>query len=99
LVSILRAIARFLDIRDHAISLHSLRYGGATLLATAGLPKYVIEHFGGWAPNSGMSRLYCQLGGQSDVSVSRAFSAASSAGLAEMRIRSNFFGDTSPRLA
>jgi hypothetical protein len=92
LVAILRAVARYLGIRDHAISLHSLRYGGATLLATAGLPKYVIEHFGGWAPDSGAIREYIQLGGESAQTVSRAMSLASSAGLADARIRSNYFG-------
>jgi hypothetical protein len=92
LVCILRAVARFLGIQDHAISLHSLRYGGATLLATAGLPKYVIEHFGGWVANSGAVSEYIQLGGESAQTVSRAMSLASSAGLADARIRSNYFG-------
>ena len=92
LVHTLRATAYFLGIRNVAISLHSLRYGGATLLATAGLPQYIIEHFGGWSPNSKSPQTYVQLGGQSVATVSRAMSQASMAGLADARIRSNYFG-------
>ena len=29
------------------VSAHSLRYGGATMLAAAGIPQYLIEYFGG----------------------------------------------------
>jgi len=31
---------------------HSLRYGGATMMAAAGFPQYLIAHYGGWAPGS-----------------------------------------------
>ena len=92
LVSTLRAIADHLGIRSGAISLHSLRYGGATMLAVAGLPQYVIEHFGGWSPNSKSPNTYIQLGGQSVATVSRAMSQMSQSSLADARIRSNYFG-------
>ena len=42
---------------------HSLRYGGATMLAAAGYPVYLIEYHGGWAPNSSSIRIYMQIGG------------------------------------
>jgi len=95
LVSILRKIAAHLDIKSHAITLHSLRYGGATLLAMAGLPQYLIEHYGGWAPDSGSLRVYVQMGGASVQTVSRAMSVASNSSLADTRIRSNYFGKES----
>jgi hypothetical protein len=41
----------------HATS-HSLRYGGATMLAAAGFPHYVIAMYGGWCEGSKVLRLY-----------------------------------------
>ena len=37
-------------------SAHSLRYGGATTLAAAGFPDFVIAFYGGWSPNSTVMR-------------------------------------------
>ena len=37
---------------------HSLRYGGATMLAAAGLPHYIIAIYGGWSPDSASLRIY-----------------------------------------
>ena len=37
---------------------HSLRYGGATMLAAAGLPQYIIAIYGGWSPESKALRRY-----------------------------------------
>jgi len=37
---------------------HSLRYGGATMLAAAGFPQYVIEMYGGWTKDSKSLRRY-----------------------------------------
>lgn len=37
---------------------HSLRYGGATMLASAGLPHYIIAIYGGWSPESASLRIY-----------------------------------------
>jgi len=37
---------------------HSLRYGGATMLAAAGFPHYVIAIYGGWSPDSKTLRFY-----------------------------------------
>ena len=52
------------------ISAHSLRYGGATMLAAAGLPQYVIEYFGGWAEGSKSAKFYMQVSGRSVADVS-----------------------------
>jgi hypothetical protein len=46
--------------RKYATS-HSLRYGGATMLAAAGMPEYLIEYYGGWAPGSKAKSRYTQL--------------------------------------
>ena len=34
------------------VSSHSLRYGGATMMAAAGFPQYLIAHYGGWKATS-----------------------------------------------
>jgi hypothetical protein len=92
LSSILKCTARYIGISDKSISLHSLRYGGATLLASASLPQYIIEHCGGWARDSGSLKIYVQLEKESAQAVSRAMSIASHLGLADVRVRSTFLG-------
>jgi hypothetical protein len=39
---------------------HSLRYGGATMMAAAGFPQYLIAMYGGWAKESKSLRIYAQ---------------------------------------
>ena len=39
---------------------HSLRYGGATMMAAAGFPQYLIAHYGGWTTDSKCFRLYAR---------------------------------------
>ena len=40
------------------VSAHSLRYGGATTLAAAGFPEYIIAFYGGWSQGSSAMRRY-----------------------------------------
>ena len=40
------------------VSLHSLRYGGASALASAGYPEYIIAMYGGWKEGSSCLRQY-----------------------------------------
>ena len=40
------------------VTSHSLRYGGATMLAAAGLPHYIIAMYGGWSQDSQTLKLY-----------------------------------------
>ena len=40
------------------VSAHSLRYGGATTLAAAGYPEYIIAFYGGWAEGSKAMKRY-----------------------------------------
>ena len=37
---------------------HSLRYGGATMMAAAGFPFYIIAIYGGWSQDSKTLRMY-----------------------------------------
>ena len=37
---------------------HSLRYGGATMMAAAGFPEYIIAIYGGWSEGSTSLRIY-----------------------------------------
>jgi hypothetical protein len=84
-----KAITRYLCLGDKLISAHPLGYGGATLLAAAGVPSYIITYFGGWSEDSKMVRRYAQLGGQAVDNVSRIMSEAFGESVAETRIRMN----------
>ena len=60
-------------------SAHSLRYGGATMLASAGIPIHLVEYMGGWAANSASLRGYLQLGSlETEGSLTAVFRAAES---------------------
>ena len=83
----MKFIVRSLGWSDKKVSAHSLRYGGATMLAAAGMPQYVIEYFGGWAKDSKSLRLYIQLGNEAVSKVSQAMSNAHHKSLEESRIR------------
>jgi len=40
------------------VTSHSLRYGGATMMAAAGFPMYIIAIYGGWALDSESLKIY-----------------------------------------
>ena len=74
--------------KDDKVSAHSLRYGGATMLAAAGLPQYIIEYFGGWAQDSqSLSKLYAKLGSEAVSRVVTIIGAGFDKSLEESRIR------------
>jgi hypothetical protein len=52
------------------VTSHSLRYGGATMMAAAGFPHYVIAIYGGWSIESKTLRLYTKPSEQMTESVS-----------------------------
>ena len=84
----MKAIVRMLGWKDDKVSAHSLRYGGATMLAAAGLPQYLIEYFGGWAENSkSLKEAYIKLASQGVDRVSNIFSRGFCQSLEETRIR------------
>jgi hypothetical protein len=58
LATVMRSTCRLVGLPDDRVSAHSLRYGGATTLAAAGFPEYIIAFYGGWAPGSTAMRRY-----------------------------------------
>jgi integrase len=91
----MKAIVRHQGLDDTKVSAHSLRYGGATMLATAGLPSYVVAYFGGWSEGSMMVRRYAQLGGQMLNDVSKVMSTGYDKSMVEARVRENTLGTSS----
>ena len=53
------------------VTSHSLRYGGATMLAAAGLPHYIIAIYGGWTQESKSLRIYTKPSDEMTRKVSR----------------------------
>ncbi len=85
--TVMKAIVVHLGWDPKKICVHSLRYGGATMLAAAGLPQYVIAYFGGWTEDSTALRRYTQVSGESVALVSSIMSSGYSKSLEESRIR------------
>ena len=83
----MKCIVRFLGWKIDKVSPHSLRYGGATMLAAAGLPQYIIAYFGGWSDNSKSLRIYTQVGSEAVDRVSKIMSTGYEVSLEESRIR------------
>jgi hypothetical protein len=90
--AVMKATAVHLGLNPLAVSAHSLRYGGATVLAMAGLPQYIIECYGGWAPGSESVEIYAQVQGEAARNVSRVMSSAAGETLSDSRVRNHFAG-------
>jgi len=58
LAKVMKATVTALGLSPQRVSTHSLRYGGATALAAAGFPEYVIAMYGGWKEGSRSLRRY-----------------------------------------
>lgn len=67
----MRAVALFLGLPADRISAHSLRYGGATLMASAGFPEFIIAQYGGWVEGSESLKVYIRPTRETVDSVSR----------------------------
>ena len=78
LATLMRATCKTVGLPDDKVSAHSLRYGGATTLAAAGLPEYIIAFYGGWAPNSSAMRRYIKPSNETSKLVSRHMSRSQS---------------------
>jgi hypothetical protein len=76
-----------LGLDGSKVTAHSLRYGGATMLAAAGLPQYVIAYFGGWTADSKSLLSYMQLGAQAVANASRIMASGFRKSRAETRSR------------
>ena len=84
---VMKSIVNHLGWDASKVSAHSLRYGGATMLAAAGLPQYVIEYFGGWAEGSKAAKFYMQVSGKAVAGVSKVMADGYDKSLEESRIR------------
>jgi hypothetical protein len=54
----MRAVAERLGLPADRISIHSLRYGGATMMGSAGFPEFLIAQYGGWVEGSESLKIY-----------------------------------------
>ena len=79
LAAVMRSTCRLVGLPDDRVSAHSLRYGGATTLAAAGFPEYIIAFYGGWAPGSTAMRRYIKPSNDVVRKVSQHMSRAHSA--------------------
>jgi Phage integrase family len=55
---VMKATVTAMGLPADRVSTHSLRYGGATMLAAGGYPEYIIAMYGGWAEGSTSLRRY-----------------------------------------
>jgi hypothetical protein len=69
-----------------ATTSHSLRYGGATMMAAAGFPQYLIAHYGGWTEGSKSLRTYTKPSIQMLMSVSSHMARMARAGTSQQFI-------------
>ena len=84
----MKTIAIYLGWKPDKVSMHSLRYGGATMLAAAGLPQYIIEYFGGWATDSkALKETYIKIAAKGASQVSTIFNNGYLMSLEETKIR------------
>ena len=58
LTACMRQTCHLLGLPCDKVSAQSLRYGGATTLAAAGFPEYIIAFYGGWSQGSSAMRRY-----------------------------------------
>jgi hypothetical protein len=57
---VMRKTVAVYDIPTVKATSHSLRYGGATMMAAAGFPQYLIAHYGGWTEGSKSLKIYAK---------------------------------------
>jgi Phage integrase family len=88
--SCMKDIALYLGMEASKISLHSLRYGGASLLASFGLPQYIIAYYGGWKDDSEALRLYARPSAGSMALVSDCFAKGRASGEVKAKITAAF---------
>jgi integrase len=85
--SIMKWGTRRLGLNDSKVSAHSLRYGGATMLAAAGLPHYLIAWYGGWTEDSSTMRMYATLGNEAISLVSSTMCRQGETDLCDIKVR------------
>lgn len=87
ITSVMKFGAISLGLNPDKVSAHSLRYGGATMLAAAGLPQYLIAWYGGWSSDSTTMRLYANLGQDAVNMVSSVMCKQSMSGISDQLIK------------
>lgn len=91
LANTMKTTARFLGMNDKRISVHSLRYGGAVTMASAGIPRELIEYHGGWVVGSAALSKYlssiCNI--NKDTDIARVMAESQKECAAESRFRDN----------
>jgi len=68
---VMKSTCDIIGLPRSQVSSHSLRYGGATELAAAGFPQYIIATYGGWTENSKAMHIYTRLSTSTNELVSR----------------------------
>ena len=58
LTRVMKATVTAMGLPAAKVSTHSLRYGGAAMLAAGGYPEYIIAMYGGWAEGFSSPRRY-----------------------------------------
>jgi hypothetical protein len=88
---VLKTTVVYLGMDPSKYTPHSMRYGGATSLAAAGLPLFIIEYYGGWAPDSKtLKEIYIQLrGDEAATKISDIMATFEAAGTSEAIRRHN----------
>jgi len=73
---VMKCTCDILGLPRSRVSTHSLRYGGATELAAAGFPQYIIAAYGGWTADSKAMRIYTCMTQPANALVSQHMSRA-----------------------
>ena len=93
--SMIQDIVVYLGMDPSLYSPHSLRYGGATMLASAGISIFLIEYHGGWVENSKALRGYLQIGdGASEMDISLVMSQSETSNLSSAFQYNAMYGRT-----
>ena len=71
LSEVMKSTCDLIGLPRSQVSSHSLRYGGATELAAAGFPQYIIATYGGWTENSKAMHIYTRLSTSTNELVSK----------------------------
>jgi hypothetical protein len=76
IATLMKATCDLVGLPANKVSAHSLRYGGATTLAAAGYPEYIIAFYGGWSEGSKAMKRYIRPSNSISKSVSHQMASA-----------------------
>ena len=84
----MKLVCNVVGLPERKVSAHSLRYGGASMMAAAGFPDYVIAYYGGWAPGSTVMQRYIHPSDEMITTVSKHMATTSSSKTVESIVHS-----------